>query len=127
MLGVPPLPSRQQRNINCMTAKEKENFPMQNTPIGSNKGGLNQQLHNVTDTLRDKAEQTASEFSDKAKTFASDTSETAREYYGQASSWMQQNYGKTLGVIGVLGAMGLIGYFIGRNSNSSTFESQHHT
>ena len=62
--------------------------------------------------------------SQKAKSFADDSSHVAAEYYSKANTWVQQNYGKTLGLVGFLGAIGLIGYFIGRNSSShSEFEA----
>jgi hypothetical protein len=85
----------------------------------SNKSASKQVL-DITDSLRDRAEQTGSDLSSKAKDLAKNTADAAGEYYGKASSWLGQNYGKTLGVAGVVAAAGVAWYFISRkNSNTS--------
>lgn len=91
---------------------------MQETLTGQSKG-TSKQLHTIPDTMRETAEQISSEIGDKTRRLAKDTSPPLGEFYDQASIWVQDNYGKTLSIIGVLGAVGMIGYMLGKNSNKS--------
>jgi hypothetical protein len=71
-------------------------------------------LQDVNDAMKDTAA--------KARNAAEETLDTASEYYSQASDWVQENYGKTLGMVGIVAAAGVIGYFIGKNNSRSEFQ-----
>ncbi len=83
---------------------------------------LNKRLHDVSEGTQS-VDQMASEAGKKAKMMARDTAEMAGQYYDQASSWIGQNYGKTLGLIGLIAASGVVGFMLGRNREMDSSET----
>lgn len=91
---------------------------MQNPSVGNKSTG--KQLQNISESVRDSAEQSASEFGQKASRLTGESTEATGEYYEKASSWIQENYGKTLGALGFLAAAGTIGYLLGKGNQSES-------
>lgn len=89
---------------------------MQSTNIGS-RGNLSKSLHDVAESARETTEHLNTE----ATRLASETVETANEYYNKSRKWLQKNYGKTLGLMGIMAAIGAIGYILGSKSEKSQF------
>ncbi|MCM2278743.1 MAG: hypothetical protein NDJ89_11770 [Oligoflexia bacterium] len=67
-------------------------------------------------SIRDASERFAREAKSEAKDVLQDATEAASEFYDRTSTWVQANYGKSLAIAGVLAAVGVFGYVLGRNS-----------
>jgi ElaB/YqjD/DUF883 family membrane-anchored ribosome-binding protein len=90
-------------------------------PENIQKQGQDSGMHRTEEQFekaRENVEHLSSEIRDRAGRMASDATERAREYYDEASDWMKDNYGKTLAVVGILAAAGLIGYMLSRSTRS---------
>jgi hypothetical protein len=61
----------------------------------------------LTDELRDRAEQLASDFTERAT-----------EYYDEAQTWLSENQSKVLVAVGVLAAVGIAGYWVAKKDHS---------
>lgn len=79
----------------------------------------------ATGTVReasDRFSRDSKEFAQHARTQAEnvmqDASQAASAFYDQASGWVQENYGKTIAVVTVLAAVGIVGFMLGKNRNS---------
>ena len=88
--------------------------------------GIAKPLHDVTESLRDSAHQMGAELSQRKNRLTTEGVDSVREYSDQASTWVQQNLGKTLGVVGLVAAVGAIGYALGKNNRTSEHTSLTH-
>ncbi|OFZ17900.1 MAG: hypothetical protein A2X94_12725 [Bdellovibrionales bacterium GWB1_55_8] len=74
------------------------------------------------DTLRDANESVRDTFEEaksKLNRNFDDVSHMATDLYDRSSVWLQDNYGKAIGGAAVVIGAGILGYFIGRNSNKT--------
>ncbi len=86
---------------------------------GSTKSASQKQLHPVPEAIKESAERLSAEVGTSAKEMAERTAHAASDYYQRGSQWLQANYGKTLGVVGLVAAAGVLGYFFGRNQKGN--------
>ncbi|MEO5968836.1 MAG: hypothetical protein ABIQ95_02825 [Bdellovibrionia bacterium] len=80
------------------------------------------QIHDISDTAKDTADQVVPELRNKVKGIASEASEQLSDVKDQAKGWIQQN--KTLSLVGAVAVIGTLGYLLGRtNSHSELWSS----
>jgi len=84
------------------------------------------QLHEISESVQERIDQTIPELRSRVKGIATETAEQLTEVSHKAKGWIQENYGKTLGVVGAITAVGVLGYLIGRNNTTSEIWSAAH-
>ena len=77
------------------------------------------QLHDISESAKEAVDHAIPELRNKVKGIASDTAEQISEVKHQAKGWLQEHPGKLLGFIGVIAAIGTVGYLLGRNNSTS--------
>ncbi len=65
--------------------------------------------------LRNRAAQAADDFRNRASSVAGDTGERANQYLDETQGWLSENYRQVFTAVGVVAALGAVGYFLYRN------------
>jgi hypothetical protein len=62
----------------------------------------------------------SSDVRENAREVMDEAAQMASEFYGRIGGWLNTSPGKTVGVISLVAAVGLVGFYLGRNSMSSS-------
>ena len=71
-------------------------------------------------TLREASEPRPSEEREMMKDAFGQVSELANDFYGRANNWLSTGNNKNYGFIGLVAAVGIAGFFIGRGLGSKS-------
>ncbi len=65
--------------------------------------------------LRNRATHAADEFRNRASSMANETGERANQYLDESQGWLTENRRQVVTAVGVIAALGAVGYFLYRN------------
>jgi ElaB/YqjD/DUF883 family membrane-anchored ribosome-binding protein len=74
------------------------------------------------DSLKDSADRFASDASPRVKEALNQVSDVAGDLYDRASSWLGEEDNRKYGFIALVAAVGIFGFFMGRNFRSESSE-----
>lgn len=97
--------------VNRQHMSESAGGTAQNLNRGDEEGSSTGSSDKMSE-LRDSVQHITEELRNRVGRSATDLSDRAKDYYDDASTFIQQNYGKVLTVVGVLAAVGFVGYWI---------------
>jgi hypothetical protein len=75
--------------------------------------GFQNTMHTATDKI--------SQVRSQAAGIADEATDMASEFYNNASTWLNSNTGRVVAGVAIVSAVGVFGYFIGRNANRSNY------